>query len=434
MLKGDSVISNYKIITELKHGSQGYVYLVENMTTHEKSVLKSMFVEKSRKAEFEKLMEVWKRMSNSEEKDNIVKYKEHFDDGKNAIIIMEFCEGGDLESLIIKKRKENEKFSEVDVVKVLIEGMRVLKGMQAQNFIHRDIKSANLFFGKDGKLKFGDFNTSKVLEENIGASTVAGSLEYTAPEVLNSDLYSYPVDVFSFGAVLYQMMMGRTPFANERGIVMKNLTSGKYEPILTSLGYSQALIETVHSCLMTDPASRPTPTQVLASPFVLVAEADELRRQLAQMKEAKMKAEEKMVQLREAEKIGNKRIEELEARVREIKSQKWKLVGTLLNFDELVKKYPLTDYEWAGTYLTSNPIPLIIGYWNIGTRVYFRDCLIHGDDGAHMHRGNVLFTRGTSDAESKDEWYHRYVNANMEFCCFSNRYDGIRLKIFVREL
>lgn len=203
-----------------------------------------------------------------------------------------------METLIKKKQAEELKFEEMDVLKVLMEGMSALNTMELLSFIHRDIKSANILVTSDGKNKIGDFNSSKVIEGTIGSSTVAGSLEYTAPEIVNSERCTFAVDVFSLGAVLYEMMVGRTPFVNERGLVLRNLSLGKYTPIPANLGYSAELVNLVHSCLRLDPAGRPTAAAVLSSALASRTRTAELARELGRVQERLTRAEADAVELR----------------------------------------------------------------------------------------------------------------------------------------
>lgn len=206
MYKVGEIVKNYKILLSMKRGSQGFVYLVEEVRSHEQCALKSLPMEESKKVDFEKMIEAWKTMGKSKSKDFIVSLKEHFYEDSTAIVIMEFCGGGDLETLMKKKALEGEKFTEQEVVKLLIEGARALDIMHFLKLIHRDIKPANFLIGVDGKYKMSDFNTSKILEGSFNTSTMIGTLEYTAAEIMNSEEYSFPVDMFSLGAVLYQMM------------------------------------------------------------------------------------------------------------------------------------------------------------------------------------------------------------------------------------
>lgn len=171
-----SLIRNYKIDLELKQGAQGLVFVVEEVKTHKKYVLKSVLVEEKKKADFEMMVNTWKMLSKSKAKDFVASYYEHFYEGKNAITIMEYCSGGDLETLIQEQFAKGDRFSESDVLKVLIAMMIILEEMRLFEFIHRDIKSSNILIGADGKYKLADLNSAKNLEGKSSTTTMTGTL------------------------------------------------------------------------------------------------------------------------------------------------------------------------------------------------------------------------------------------------------------------
>ena len=86
--------------------------------------------------------------------------------------------------------------------------------MHSQRVIHRDLKLGNLFLADNMQLKTGDFGLAAKLEfENERRRTVCGTPNYIAPEVLESKHgHSYEVDVWSFGVILYAMIIGKPPF------------------------------------------------------------------------------------------------------------------------------------------------------------------------------------------------------------------------------
>lgn len=89
----------------------------------------------------------------------------------------------------------------------LLGGLRVL---QDKKILHRDIKSANVFF-VNGVAKLGDMNVSKVTEASL-AYTQTGTPYYASPEVWREEPYSYKSDIWSLGCVLYEMCALRPPF------------------------------------------------------------------------------------------------------------------------------------------------------------------------------------------------------------------------------
>ena len=99
-----------------------------------------------------------------------------------------------------------EGFEERAIWKVAYELLTGLKGLHKHNIIHRDIKSANVFFAKD-VAKLGDMNVSKLTEDGF-CSTQTGTPYYTAPEIWSGEKYGNKCDVWSLGVILHLMILG----------------------------------------------------------------------------------------------------------------------------------------------------------------------------------------------------------------------------------
>lgn len=83
----------------------------------------------------------------------------------------------------------------------------MLKGLQAlhdRQIVHRDIKCANVFLTKDGMLKLGDLNVSKVAKRGL-LQTQTGTPYYASPEIWQDKPYDYKSDIWSIGCVLYEI-------------------------------------------------------------------------------------------------------------------------------------------------------------------------------------------------------------------------------------
>ena len=95
---------------------------------------------------------------------------------------MDFLDDGDLYQKIVKYQKSNRKISEEVIWKVFVEMVKALRALHAQNILHRDLKSANVFLQKDGGAKLGDLNVSKVAKKGL-LYTQTGTPYYASPEV-----------------------------------------------------------------------------------------------------------------------------------------------------------------------------------------------------------------------------------------------------------
>lgn len=116
---------------------------------------------------------------------NVISYKESFFEDKSSTlcIVMEYADGGDLLEKItsIKSGKSN-RLSEKTVWSILIQMVHGLEALHELKIIHRDIKCANIFLTKDGMVKLGDLNVSKVAKRGL-LKTQTGTPYYASPEV-----------------------------------------------------------------------------------------------------------------------------------------------------------------------------------------------------------------------------------------------------------
>jgi hypothetical protein len=98
----------------------------------------------------------------------------------------------------------------------------------------------------------------------------------------------------------------------------------------------------------------------------------------------------------------------------------WILAGKLKNLEEILTKYPTTEFCYGMKYNSVLIDEIMISRWNLGFRVFFPKFYPHGDHAASFHSGTVVFTKNTSDDESKGIFYQRYVNTDFKPCFGSN--------------
>ena len=122
--------------------------------------------------------------------------------------VVDFCSGGELFYLLQNKRL----FTEQEAKFYFSEILLGLEFIHDQNVLYRDLKPENIFIDIDGHIKLADFGLSKIQKQGDLNETYCGSAEYMSPEMLNGDCYSYGIDYYSLGAVLYEMVTGLPPF------------------------------------------------------------------------------------------------------------------------------------------------------------------------------------------------------------------------------
>lgn len=99
-----------------------------------------------------------------------------------------------------------------------------LEYIHNQNVLYRDLKPENIFIDIDGHIKLADFGLSKIQKPNILNETYCGSAEYMSPEMLNGEPYSFGIDYYSLGAVLFEMVTGLPPFySTDQNEMFKNV-------------------------------------------------------------------------------------------------------------------------------------------------------------------------------------------------------------------
>jgi NIMA (never in mitosis gene a)-related kinase len=147
---------------------------------------------------------------------NIVQYKEAFfdDDTNQLCIIMEFADDGDLYQKIVDQKKQAHLLKEDDIWNIFIQVVKGMKELHRLKIFHRDLKSANVFLCKDGMIKLGDMNVSKVAKKGL-LFTQTGTPYYASPEVWKEKPYDNKSDIWSLGCVLYEMTTLKPPFRAE---------------------------------------------------------------------------------------------------------------------------------------------------------------------------------------------------------------------------
>lgn len=144
---------------------------------------------------------------------NVVKLIDIFYIQDNPCIVMEYCNGGTLSQQIVQQK--NEIYTEEAAIAIFTELIQGLRAVHQKNIIHRDLKCSNIIF-HNGIPKIADFGLAKQLkqQQNSLTRTKCGTLPYEAPEILEHRLYSFQVDIWSLGTILFKMLFHEYPFGS----------------------------------------------------------------------------------------------------------------------------------------------------------------------------------------------------------------------------
>ena len=195
----------------------------------------------------------------------IVKLEHYFEDEENIYLLLELCQNQTL-SQLLKYRKT---LTEIEVQCYTIQLINALIYLHDNKIIHRDLKLKNLFLNDKMELKVGDFGLSTKLDfEGERKRKVCGTLNYIAPEMLNGKTgYSYKVDIWSLGVIIYTLIIGKAPFESRdtKTIYRRIKMNNYYFP--ESIKISEAAKDLISQILIADPSKRPSLAQILKHDF-----------------------------------------------------------------------------------------------------------------------------------------------------------------------
>mmetsp|Transcript_6070 Transcript_6070/g.17320 ORF Transcript_6070/g.17320 Transcript_6070/m.17320 type:complete len:565 (+) Transcript_6070:34-1728(+) len=196
--------------------------------------------------------------------EHIVSYLGHDKIDGCVYIYMEFMPGGSLAQMLTRFGA----FEEETIATYTRHVLEGLKYLHDRNIMHRDVKGGNILVDTEGNAKLADFGCSRKAERSM-ATTIKGTLPWTAPEVIHQKGYGRKADIWSLGGVVVEMAQAHHPwdsFDNQMAAMLKIGFSQETPNIPKHL--SHVAKDFLERCFQRDPDRRSTAEDLLTHPFI----------------------------------------------------------------------------------------------------------------------------------------------------------------------
>ena len=258
----------YEIVSPLGAGGMGEVYLARDTRLERTVAIKvlpeSVAADPDRLARFEQEARVLSTLNHP----NLLGIFDVGTEGATHFLVSEFLEGHTL-----RERMNAGSLSQRKIADYALQLANGLAAAHDKGIVHRDLKPENIFITSDERVKILDFGLAKQSLFSSGFSggsatisspaatapgTVMGTVGYMSPEQVRGDFLDHRSDIFSFGAILYEIISGQRAFKGDSGVETMNAILKEDPPELDplQLKVSPAMNRIVRHCLEKNPANR----------------------------------------------------------------------------------------------------------------------------------------------------------------------------------
>jgi formylglycine-generating enzyme required for sulfatase activity/predicted Ser/Thr protein kinase/dienelactone hydrolase len=256
-------ISHYRIEAEIGRGGMGVVYRAVDTRLGRAVAIKVLPTDTTGDPERQRRFLREAQSASALNHPNIVTIYEVGADAETTFIAMELVDGTPLDRLLAQGP-----LPVATALEYAVQIAGALAAAHARGIIHRDVKPANIVITRDGRAKVLDFGIAKLIElppteatitsVPTAAGVIMGTAEYMSPEQAEGRPVDARSDIFSFGAVLYEMLAGRRPFGGSTRVgVITSILRDQPAPVRSVRADAPAAIEPIlQRALAKDPAAR----------------------------------------------------------------------------------------------------------------------------------------------------------------------------------
>ena len=240
----------FVIQEQLTSGGQGTLFRGLDRVTGEPVIIKQLRSDQLNNPDhvtrFEREGEMLRRLNHP----NIVRVLATFDHKERHCLVMEYVTGGSLDDLL----KEQGRLPVARALDIAVELADALGRAHHLGIVHRDVKPANVLVAEDGTPRLTDFGLARLHRQRLDLTpegTLLGSPYYMSPEALRGEELDERSDIWSFGALLFEMVAGRPPFQGQQlAQIMMSILNDPV-PLLAEVvsGVPQGLTALVHRML-----------------------------------------------------------------------------------------------------------------------------------------------------------------------------------------
>jgi len=248
-------VSHYRIIEKLGEGGMGVVYKARD-TKLDRSVVLKFLPEHLTRDEGAKTRFVREaKAASALNHPNITTIYEIGEEEDQSFISMEYVEGQSIQELIKQRTLRPDEI--LDIAMQVCEG---LSSAHEKGIVHRDIKSGNIMVTSKGQSKVMDFGLAKVSGQTTITKTDAamGTVAYMSPEQARGEAVDHRTDIWSLGAIMYEMITGQLPFKSDyEQAVIYSILNEEPQPVnQLRPEIPESLSTIVSKTLQKDPAQR----------------------------------------------------------------------------------------------------------------------------------------------------------------------------------